>query len=179
MKHFIDAMDSAVKNENWHGAIFIALSLPDICGKIDRPNEGGSKIRYSTWFDDYVSERFRDKHGTGNLSGRDCYALRCALLHEGSDQTDTQQASEVLEKIEFNCLTPVLTYHNVISQCGKKLQLNVKDFCRDIKFGVEKWLRVVSSEAEIQRKLSSLLNVRNLNYENPYGTAEERPDWSI
>lgn len=40
MNEIINSLESAVSNKNWYGALFIALSIPDICGKIDAIHNG-------------------------------------------------------------------------------------------------------------------------------------------
>lgn len=43
MNHFINALETSIQTENWYSVLFISLSLPDICGKIDEPNENLQK----------------------------------------------------------------------------------------------------------------------------------------
>ena len=49
MNNFIDSLRKALITENWYAVLFISLTLPDICGKIDEPDKG-SKIRTINWF---------------------------------------------------------------------------------------------------------------------------------
>ena len=170
MENFVNAMMQTTKNENWYASLFIALSLPDICGKIDTPAEGPGP-RYKAWFNTYINDELR-----ANLSGTDCYALRCALLHQGVDDTATQRASEVVTRFEFNVLTSMLTYHNVMSECGSKLQLNVGDFCKDIRDAVTKWLDAIEDDPDKQERLGSLLQIRDFNAEDPFGG---QTNWKI
>ena len=46
MRHFISAVNKSLENENWYAALFIALTLPDICGKIQYPYLNSSEKRY-------------------------------------------------------------------------------------------------------------------------------------
>jgi hypothetical protein len=34
MQHLVDSVRKDLQNENWYAALFMALTLPDICGKI-------------------------------------------------------------------------------------------------------------------------------------------------
>lgn len=43
MNHFIEALESSLDTQNWYSVLFISLTLPDICGKIDEPNETSKK----------------------------------------------------------------------------------------------------------------------------------------
>ena len=38
MESLYRALESAITNKNWYAALFIALSIPDICGYIESPN---------------------------------------------------------------------------------------------------------------------------------------------
>jgi len=42
MKQLITSIESSIKNENWHAAILVALTLPDIAGKIEYPISSSS-----------------------------------------------------------------------------------------------------------------------------------------
>lgn len=162
MENFVEAVRKAIKNKNWYGALFIALTLPDICGKIDNPRESSSQIRYSKWF-----EKYMEKY-SGFLPGSDCYALRCALLHEGTNDITQQRASEILERFEFMTDGPHcnLSKNNYVN--GKRiptfLQLRVDKFCEDISIAVESWLHDVSSDQEIQERLSKTIEIHGLGH---------------
>lgn len=74
---------------NWHAALALALTVPDICGQIEFPEWAGPNHtgkRYPKWFDTWVKEKlFRIGHAGKEypMSGDDCYALRNAYLHTG------------------------------------------------------------------------------------------------
>jgi len=59
-------------------SLFVALSIPDICGAIDSENGEASGKKYAQWFDRYVAPKYH-----GFLVGEDCYRFRCSLLHQG------------------------------------------------------------------------------------------------
>jgi hypothetical protein len=106
MDEFVEAIDLSIAASNWYGALFIALSLPDICGRIDSPSETSSKRRYAAWFEKYVQPKYTrsvgaEREETVFLCGNDCYALRCAYLHEGSDDISAQLAKTAVEKFHF------------------------------------------------------------------------------
>ena len=70
MKTFIGSIRLAVANENWYGALIIALILPDICGKIEFSDKKPTNERYPEWYDKYV----RHKYEFG-----DCYQNICRI----------------------------------------------------------------------------------------------------
>ncbi|MDZ7993125.1 MAG: hypothetical protein RM022_025760 [Nostoc sp. EfeVER01] len=65
------------------------------------------KTRYLNWYNSYIKEKYTGIGGRWNeekeyvydenaksifLSGEDCYALRCAYLHNGLDEITEQKA---------------------------------------------------------------------------------------
>ncbi|QQS21381.1 MAG: hypothetical protein IPL87_02620 [Candidatus Moraniibacteriota bacterium] len=106
LEEFIKAVHQNIDTGNWYGALFISLTLPDIFGKIDNPEEKSSKKRYSLWFKKYVEPiythavgAFHEKHIF--LTGEDCYALRCAFLHEGIANVSAQSSKKFLHDFIF------------------------------------------------------------------------------
>ncbi|MFT6733225.1 MAG: hypothetical protein ACJAS9_001410 [Polaribacter sp.] len=165
MKELTRSLEICLENENWYGALFIALTLPDICGKIDAIHNG-SRARYSAWFNEYVQEKYTVNYDPERelkifLSGNDCYALRCSYLHEGQEDISGQQAQEVIENFHFIAPIPNMCIHN--NMMGKKLQLQVDLFCKDILEGIDAWLNNISECDTKAEKLKSLLMIQSPN----------------
>lgn len=59
----------------------LALTIPSVCGRYGLTDEELSNqresVRYPAWYDQYVYPQYQ------LLTGRECYAIRCALLHNG------------------------------------------------------------------------------------------------
>ena len=162
MKTFIGSIRLAVANENWYGALIIALILPDICGKIEFPKKP-TKERYPKWYDKYVRHKYEfgdcyQENNTIFMTGKDCYALRCALLHEGHQDLRTQKAYERLQKIDFVVPKSGKIRHK-INFSNIEFQLEVDKFCLDICDGAEKWLSDVSGKQEIQGRMNKLFKI--------------------
>jgi len=82
MQRLLDSLQTAVRNRNWNAALFIAMSIPDICGRIEWPELAGSgnaRKRFTRWFEKCIGGCISTV-----LSADDFYLLRCALVHEGS-----------------------------------------------------------------------------------------------
>lgn len=162
MEIFIKSIKLAVINQNWYGALIISLILPDICGKIEFPNKKTS-IRYPEWFDKYVMQKYKlgdcyKEGGSIFMTGKDCYALRCALLHEGHQDLREQRVSEKLQKINFVVPNRQTNRHK-INFSNVEYQLEVDKFCLDICAGAEQWLIDVSTNYDIQGRLGNLLKI--------------------
>jgi len=140
MKHLTDAVERSLQSRNWYAGLIVALSLPDIAGWVENPGQG-SQARYAAWFDHFVGPAYTGQvRGAPHkfLSGNDCYALRCSLLHEGRDQTSHQRARDALDRFRFVAPRSGLMIH--CNQAGNRLQLQVDLFCRDVCRGIAAWV---------------------------------------
>ena len=168
MNNFIDSLRKALIPENWYAVLFISLTLPDICGKIDEPDKG-SKARTINWFNKYLAPIYTVKIGPERiehifLTGGDFYALRCAYLHEGSDEIVNQKAQEILHRFKFiQPLTPNINIHRNAFN-GNILQLQVSEFGKEILNAVEKWLVDISTDADKINKLKNFLNIELIDF---------------
>lgn len=159
MQNILDSIDVALGNKNFYVALFVSLTLPDICVTLEHGKTTGGQ--YASWFDTHLTKY------AGFLSGNDCYALRCALLHQGKDNITDQKKKEVLEHYVF--LTKG-AHCNLMKDCiinGVKtsfLQLNVERFCRDMHEATETWLKSVKSNNEVQKRLQETIIIREPGY---------------
>jgi len=167
IRNYTNSILISLETHNWYSALFVALTLPDICGKYQYPKVKGSGKRYSLWFDKYLlhlyTMTFRDETQVF-LSGDDCYALRCSFLHEGSSEITHQNAREVLNNYMF--VYPVQnsfpTHNNFLTINGTKtLQLQVDIFCKEICDAVETWLRDIENDQSIKSKDNELLLIQS------------------
>lgn len=86
----------ALNNKLYNCALTVALTLPDICGKVECPNTSIA-YRYKNWFKKYAEPKFTVSATQlpSNkiiqytwLRANECYALRCAVLHAGNYDTE-------------------------------------------------------------------------------------------
>lgn len=99
----IEDMNLALDHDCWFSALALALTLPDICGKAMCPEEKSGKKRYITWYDEYVGKYEQcpgDEGETPYLSGEVVYQLRCAFLHQGNPNINTDKITENCCKID-------------------------------------------------------------------------------
>ena len=104
---YLDSIIKSLESKNWYAALFTALAIPDICGDLEQPSEKSSRVRYVNWYNKYMLPQYsvtmpslREPHVF--LSGDDCYALRCSLLHQGTGDIGKQKVSTTLESVRFN-----------------------------------------------------------------------------
>ncbi len=141
MENILGSIEKSLLQKNWYAALILCLVLPDICAKLEGSTESSSQ-RYPKWFEKYMGSKYKDY-----LSGKDSYALRCAVLHEGISNIEKQKAKEVLDIFAFISDGAHLTkfsncYFGDSRYDGKEfLQLSVKKFCTDFVEAARTWLR--------------------------------------
>jgi len=155
MKKILKAIENSLQNKNWYSALVLSLILPDICSKLEG-NSKSSSVRYPEWFNTYLGKKY-----DGFLSGNDCYALRCAFLHEGSSNIENQRAKEVLDHFVFIASG---AHCNRFRDChfgnpkydGKDfLQLSVECFCQDMIEATNQWF----CDPTVVKDLSKMLEI--------------------
>lgn len=77
IQKLIDEINIALNQELYLVALTTALTLPDVCGKAEYPNDK-TGARYKKWYDTFVADK--------NLTAEYVYKLRCSLLHEGNSE---------------------------------------------------------------------------------------------
>lgn len=164
MRRFLRSVEIALAAGDWYGALSTALTLPDICGRIEAPDTA-SKERYVDWFNRYLRPNYTRPVGADRrehvfLHGQDCYALRCSYLHEGGGHITEQQARKALDSFHFIAPPDGGLVH--LNQRNNVLQLQVDVFCREICAAVEEWLAdIVEGNAEYEARIANLLEIRD------------------
>ena len=134
--------------------------MPDICGALEIP-KAKNGVRYRSWFDRYLAPVNRSVIGGEEvifMTSGDCWALRCSILHEGSDEVSGQDASDVLSRFYFTTLGS----HRI--RVEDTLTLNVPKFCEEIAQAVEKWSEDVATDAEIQERIAGVVRIRETGF---------------
>ncbi len=151
----------AAEQENWYAALGMALTLPDIAGKVDEP-AARSNARYVRWCSTYFEPRYMNcQTGVTWLSGGDVYALRCAFLHEGSSDTSRQRARQAYGRFRF--IYPPKS--GMVVHCNRvndHLQLQVDLFCEDMCIATKSWLEQAESDRTRRRRLDQQMRIERL-----------------
>ena len=155
MHHLIHSLQKSLVEENWYGALFLAMSMPDICSKLENPLEKLDGLRYQRWFDQNLGSLFKSKspHNHVLMTGKDCWALRCSLLHQGIADTTKQKSKDTVSKFCFTTLPLHRCKHDGV------LVLNTKIFCEEMIDAVEKWLEYVATRDAVVERINSLMKI--------------------
>ena len=159
MKNLLEATRVAIARQNWYAALFISMTLPDICCALEFGSTSGDK--YANWFDANLPDY------KPFVSGKDCYALRCSLLHQGMAEISHQNQKELLDHILFMTSNAHLNVFKDAIIDGVKeafLQVSVAAFCEDLCVAAEKWLDVHAGDQAVQARLDDVLEIRPSGY---------------
>lgn len=81
VQKIVNDIRAALNNDLYFVALSTALTLPDICGKAEYPDENSSRKRYIDWYDKEIGFYEKNPHQTTDeemsyLSGSVIYSLR-------------------------------------------------------------------------------------------------------
>ena len=107
--NFLNDIKKAKKNKAYFSALALALTIPDICGKIEYQGLKDNE-KYIKWFDNWVYKYFEIPKSPNKdfskfdelakFDGNVCYALRCVFLHAGNDKVKNYKGKGVDIKID-------------------------------------------------------------------------------
>jgi len=160
MNRFSSAIRLAVANQNWFAALYLALTMPDICGALETP-AACNGARYMSWFERYLAPINKTNiFGTEVvfMTASDCWALRCSILHEGSDAVSQPKTRDVLSRIFFSTMGA----HRI--RVEDTLTLNVAMFCEEIADAVDMWSSDVRSDTDIQARISQMVEIQQVGF---------------
>lgn len=129
---YFEEFDRCLTMECYWALVHILMVFPDICSALEADDGESKGWRYRCWCERYLS--------CDKWSPDDRYALRCALLHEGSTLTDEGKYGS------YSLLPPNETsegFHLTVDEqsVGGKpnLSLHVADMVGDMKEAFRRW----------------------------------------
>jgi hypothetical protein len=146
MERFASAIKQSLDNQNWYGALFISLAIPDICGNITYPElrgSGNTKHRYDKWVNTYLLPFLKNSNGEQMMTAEDYYKLRNFLLHQGVTQGITDEYRFVIKD-----------FHLV--KLGNILLINIAQFCEGVIQAIGQWSSDIKNNQEAQKQLNEL-----------------------
>lgn len=135
MRDYLDQLEAANDANLYYIALAGALMVPDMAAAMDAEDGRTSAERYAAWFDQQAASHFY-----GNITGEDCYGLRCSVLHQGRMEPHKGSYSRVLF-IEPS--TSGLVMHCNVFQDA--LNIDVRVFVADLIRSGRAWLDAVET----------------------------------
>jgi hypothetical protein len=148
MRDFFEQVARAGQSD---GLYFLALAgslmIPDLCAAMESDDGLATPQRYISWADRYLAPKYG-----GNLSGENCYGLRCALLHQGR----LRPHSGSWERVLFIEPGPRGgTVHN--NSLGDALNIDVQIFVADMVDAALAWLSDTEDSANYRANLGKFM----------------------
>ncbi|WP_281654212.1 hypothetical protein [Eggerthella sinensis] len=150
MRDKIEDIKRAIEGEAYLSALALALTLPDICSKIEYGEN--ARYRYSKWFDSHVKDRYfnepLNEFGFPEFNGAACWALRCSILHSGNIDFNSKDDIDIQE-FEL-CVTKGNPGANAISRGFEDSFLPSGDFRRTKRMRINvNWLCFAIGQATL------------------------------
>lgn len=131
----IDDINKALDNNCFFSALSLALTIPDICGKAEYPNDN-TTARYKKWYSEYVGKYEINPEQNDKdmpyLSADIVYNLRNNFLHQGAPKTEKVDEFKLIveDKKEFNSLIDMGCVHRDSNGiCITEYSVNVRRLC--------------------------------------------------
>lgn len=139
MEYLFEEIEKTLSSKNFYATLFMILTVPEICLSMKMGKH--SRVDYEKWFDENMPQYKRF------MSGKDCYAFRCAILHEGKSDVLGQSKKDIIDKFEI--LSKKESAHLIYLGGNKyngilqptKLILNLYPFCNDIIDSAKKFIK--------------------------------------
>lgn len=175
MKEYIDSVFESLAKENYHAALFNALSLPDICGKMETPDERNGE-RARRWFRENLK---------GKYFPESCYEHLMATnpemaKHMQPDQLEVLKSQQLSVKFDDSAFWKLRNafLHEASDRAGKlkihithggshlgmingALQLSSLKLCEDIANAAYVWLEKVKENPEVWERISQRAKIKN------------------
>lgn len=137
----INDIDTSMENGAFFAALALALTLPDICGKAEYPQEKPSQ-RYISWYDNYVTDTGKSCDAYGKdmpyFSGEVAFQLRCNLIHQGTPNINKSGINQECCKIDRFILVideeePSVWSSSVTYEKGLDSKIKERELCVDVR----------------------------------------------
>lgn len=147
VQRIVDDIRAALNNDLYFVALSTALTLPDICGKAEYPDESSTKKRYIDWYDKEIGYYEKNTNQTIDeempyLSGSVIYSLRCSLLHAGNPNVDNERLTKrdeslpidnfvlkIESKNDFDIYSDGSAISDILGQHRRSYRMSIRRIC--------------------------------------------------
>ncbi len=151
----LEQIELCLQQRLYYVAIMASLAIPDIGGAIDSDNGKSTSKTYATWFEKYVKPRYT---GDLNLTGDECWYLRCSMLHQG--KTKHNKIKVIFMNFpQSNAAVNPLSLHN-----DQGLLVEPQTFCNNMIYAAYNWLEVVHDDDRFKKNLKNFMTLYSLSF---------------
>lgn len=165
----IDDIKKALENGCFYSSLALALTLPDICAKVEFSNSknNGSKL-YIEWFDKYVYSvyykydgEYSEVYEGTEFNGDACYQLRCSFLHSGNLNITNEKKGVKINKFELSIYGA--ERFGILDNGSNKtyqVRLDVKDLSRNLCDAAQRYYEQHENKELFYDYSISIINIR-------------------
>jgi len=147
MKRILDAVNKDLEINNYYSALYVSLSLIDVCAKIEY-NNINNKERYVNWLNKYYLPLYEKNINNPMIPANAIYQFRCSVLHESTNyiNKDNRKKHDDIKNLYKIILFTGSSHRNKSTVSNGKeiieeIQINVKNFIEEIINSISKWMK--------------------------------------
>ncbi len=154
MEELLKQIKASQTNNLYMLTLTSCLTLPDICGAVETPDEPVG-LRYKRWYQVNVVPL------DNQLTPEECYGFRCKILHQGRTEAnkDTDRYSYLAFAEPGNNITVQIGQSTIGGHRGPK-SIDLVKFCSAIITGVEKWMQLKAGTEPYETNIKKCINRR-------------------
>ncbi len=156
----LEQIEKCVNQKLYYVGIMACLAIPDIGGAIDSNDGKATQKTYEEWFDKYAAPKYQGIGGN-LLTGKECYFLRCSMLHQGKAQHKGLKYSEVIFSEIPQTISPV---NPLFLTKSKILLIEPKTFCTNMVYAAYDWLEVAHDNALFKKNTDKFMTLFSLSF---------------
>ena len=145
LKELVVQIGRLLENDFYIPALYLALIIPDICSKIDYPEEKKQMNRYTKWVYEHLDKNDlpQGTHAADfeHLDAKRIYSLRNNLFHESKAEFEHDIENlefKLLEGKDQMCSSQVSKNENDLKSF--KIYVSIEDLCRRLCAHAENYL---------------------------------------
>lgn len=156
---FISSIEKALEDKNYIAALSLTLTLPEICISLASSNGKSDGNKYEKWFTQFVSPMYEHLEGQFTLQGRECYALRCSVLHNGTHDVSNARILKDIENVAKKFCFCAENFGTFRMRVNDTVLLNVEDFCANLCNGVYLWYVANATNQHVNKAMDNIMQI--------------------
>ena len=149
METILGEIERALAARLYYLAVAMALTVPDICAALESPNGETTGAQYKAWYNANLTDQYP------NITGADCWSLRCGVLHQGRCGHPNMQCGRILFTVPAGQNN---VFHNNI--LNDALNLDTVIFCSDAVRSARRWFAQKANDPAVLANLPNLVQFR-------------------
>ncbi len=158
MKELLFQLQHSLDQDHYYLCLFVALTIPDICGAISSDNGEANGQKYRDWYTQYVYPTFN------TLTAEECYHYRCTALHQGKSIPNKNKDYHRIIFLEPNQRSRI-SVNRIKTPSETAIMIDLRSFVEAMIQATNGWLKVNESADNYKKNYTSFMQ----RYPNGFG----------